>query len=145
MNTEKLIIYTEGAAWGNPGPAVMAFIIEDENGSIKEDVALLLGYTTNNQAEYIAIIAALEKAISLGAKNVAVKSDSLLVVKQINGKFKIKDFVLQLLYKKVMQLAGSLESFTITYIYRSQNAAAKGLAYKTVDTYYHPPLTLPPP
>ena len=133
MSTEKLIIYTDGAARGNPGPAAIGVILKDETGKALANISRCLGATTNNQAEYQAIIAGLEKAISLSAKNVTIKSDSELVVKQINGLYKIKNTALRPFYQKVVQLIGSLESFSITYIPREQNRKADELANKALD------------
>jgi ribonuclease HI len=92
-----------------------------------------IGTTTNNQAEYRAIIAALEKAIRLGAKRVVVKSDSELVVKQINGKYRVKKATLKPLYQRVKQLQGLLEGFTIAHIPRQQNIEADNLANIALD------------
>jgi ribonuclease HI len=133
MNTNKVIIYTDGAARGNPGPGAIGIVIKDEAGLILDKISRRLGVTTNNQAEYQAIIIGLEKAISLGAKNVVVKSDSELVVKQINGHYKIKNTALRPLYQRVVQLTGSLASFSISYIPREQNAMADALANKALD------------
>ncbi len=133
LNIDKVIIYTDGAARGNPGPAAIGIIIQDEKGNITAKLSRRLAPTTNNQAEYCAIIAALEKAVSLGAKNVSLKSDSELVVKQINGLYKIKNTALRPLYQQVVQLTGSLESLTISCIPREQNAAADALANQALD------------
>ena len=135
VNTDKLIIYTDGAARGNPGPAAIGVILKDEKGNVIATISRRLAPTTNNQAEYRAIIAGLEKAVSLGVKNVSVKSDSELVVKQINGQFKIKNTALRPLYQKVVQLTGLLESFSISYLPREQNAAADALANKAFHNY----------
>ena len=134
MKTDKLIIYTDGAARGNPGPAAIGVILKDEKGNIVDTISRRLAPTTNNQAEYQAIITALEKAISLGARNAIIKSDSELVVKQINGLYKIKNTVLRPMYQKVVQLIGTLESFSISYLPRAQNAAADALANKALDS-----------
>ena len=133
MNTNKVTIYTDGASRGNPGPSAIGVLIKDETGATLAQISLRLGVTTNNQAEYRAIIAGLEKAITLGAKNVSMKSDSELVVEQINGRYKVKNAALRPLYLKVVQLIGSLESFSICYIPRAQNAAADALANKALD------------
>ncbi|OGO00868.1 MAG: hypothetical protein A2Y58_01355 [Chloroflexi bacterium RBG_13_51_52] len=135
MNIDKVIIYTDGAARGNPGPAAIGVILKDEKGSVIATISRRLAPTTNNQAEYRAIIAGLEKAVELGLKNVSVKSDSELVVKQINGQFKIKNTALRPCYQKVVQLTGSLESFSISYIPREQNSAADALANKALDNH----------
>lgn len=134
MSIKKVIVNVDGAARGNPGPAAIGAIIRDETGNVLGRVSRAIGVTTNNQAEYQAIIAALEKAISAGAKQAIVKSDSKLVVEQINGRYKIKNTALRPLYQKVVQLAGSLESFSIIYVPREQNAEADALANKALDS-----------
>ena len=133
MNVKKVIIFADGAARGNPGPAAVGIIIQDEAGKPLERISRRLGVTTNNQAEYQAIITALEKAIALGASEVILKSDSELVVNQINGKYKIKNTALRPLYQQVVQLAGSLESLNVSYIPREKNAEADALANKALD------------
>ena len=134
LNKNKVIIYTDGAARGNPGPAAIGVIFKDDTGHVVARISRRLGAATNNQAEYHAIIAALEKAISLGARQVLIKSDSELAVKQINGKYKIKNTALRPLYQKVVQLIGSLDSFSIDYVPREQNAEADSLANKALDS-----------
>jgi ribonuclease HI len=134
LNINKVIIYTDGAARGNPGPAAIGVIIKDEAGRTVADISRRLSATTNNRAEYRAIIAALEKAVSLGARNVVLKSDSELIVKQINGLYKIKNTALRPLYQEVVRLIGALESFSIAYIPREQNRQADALANKALDT-----------
>ncbi len=133
LNSRKVIINADGASRGNPGPAAIGATIKDESGKILANISRNIGTTTNNQAEYQAIIIALEKAISSGAKQVTVKSDSVLVVEQINGRYKIKNTALRPLYQRVVQLTGSLESFAISYIPREQNAEADALANKALD------------
>ena len=134
LSINKVTIYTDGAARGNPGPAAIGVIIKDETGNTIATISRYLGATTNNQAEYRAIIAALEKAIALGARQVVLRSDSELVVKQINGLYKIKNTGLRPLYQKVVELIGSLENFAIAYIPRERNAAADALANKALDS-----------
>jgi ribonuclease HI len=133
LKTAKLVIYTDGAARGNPGPAAIGVDIRDESGHTVAGISRRLGITTNNQAEYLAVIAGLEKAISLGARRVTIKSDSELVVKQLNGQYKIKNAALRPLYQEIVRLIGSLESFSITSIPREQNSAADALANKALD------------
>jgi ribonuclease HI len=133
LKTDKLIIYTDGAARGNPGPAAIGVDIRDESGKTVTGISRRLGITTNNQAEYRAVIAGLEKAISLGARRVTIKSDSELVVKQLNGQYKIKNAALRPLYQEIVKLFGTLESVSITNIPREQNSAADALANKALD------------
>jgi ribonuclease HI len=133
LNTSKLTIYTDGAARGNPGPAAIGIVIRDEQGNVLTSISRCLGTTTNNQAEYRAIIAALEKALSLGAKQVTLYSDSRLVVEQINGRYKIKNTALRPLYLEIVRLTGALEYFKIYYIPRERNKEADMLANKALD------------
>ena len=132
LSINKVTIFTDGAARGNPGPAAIGAIIKDEKGNTIATISRCLGATTNNQAEYQAIITALEKAVSLGVQQVKLYSDSELVVKQINGRYRVKKATLRPLYQKVVQLIGSLEAFTITHIPREQNREADRLANKAL-------------
>ena len=134
LSVNKVIICADGAARGNPGPAAIGAIIKDEKANLIARISRRIGITTNNQAEYQSIIAALEKAVSLGARYVELKSDSELVVKQLNGGYRVKNRALQPLYQKVKQLVGSLEGFTITHVSREQNAEADNLANRALDT-----------
>ena len=133
MNVKKVIIHADGAARGNPGPAATGATVKDEKGNLIASISQRIGVTTNNQAEYQAIIAALEKAISLGASQVELYSDSELVVRQINGRYKVKNVALRPLYQQVVRLIGSLEGFTTAYIPREQNTEADNLANQALD------------
>jgi ribonuclease HI len=133
LSIEKVVINVDGAARGNPGPAAIGAIIKNENGHIVARISQRIGITTNNQAEYQAIITALEQAVRMGVRTVSVKSDSELVVNQISGRYKIKNTALRPLYHQVVQLTGSLENFTITYVPRGQNAQADALANQALD------------
>jgi ribonuclease HI len=133
LDVNTVIIYTDGAARGNPGPAAIGVVIQDRDSNTLACISRRLVATTNNQAEYRAVIAALEKAISLGVSNVLLKSDSELVVNQLNGRYKVKNTGLRQLYQKVVKLAGTLESFQVSYIPREQNREADALANKALD------------
>ena len=95
MKIRKVLIFTDGASQGNPGPAAIGAIIKDEQGRLITSMSQPIGRTTNNQAEYRAVIAALENAIRLGAKQVDMRSDSELVVRQINGRYRVKNATLK--------------------------------------------------
>ena len=90
MTVKKLVIFTDGASRGNPGPAAIGAIIKDEQGRLITSISQAIGRTTNNQAEYRAVIAALEQAIRLGADQVELHSDSEWLVRQINGRYRVK-------------------------------------------------------
>jgi ribonuclease HI len=128
MTPKRLTAYTDGASSGNPGPASIGAVIQDGGGKVIARISRRIGHATNNQAEYRAIIAALEEALRLGAEEVDIKSDSELVVKQLNGRYRVKKATLRPLYQKVVQLTGSLGAFSIAYIPREQNGEADRLA-----------------
>ncbi len=129
MNIRKAVIHTDGAAEPNPGPAAIGATVKDEQGRLIARISRRIGQATNNQAEYRAIIAALEHAISLGVNRVEMRSDSELVVKQISGQYRVKKASLKPLYQRVKQLQDSLEGFSITHIPRQQNTEAHKLAH----------------
>ena len=125
---KKAIIFTDGCAEPNPGPAAIGFTIRDERGKLLASVCQAIGHATNNQAEYRAIIAALEKASGLGVNQVEIRSDSELIVRQINGQYRVKNADLKPLYLKVKQLQSRMTTFSISHIPREQNSEADGLA-----------------
>jgi ribonuclease HI len=133
LKIDKIILYTDGASRGNPGPAAIGAVIKDDKGNSLARISRYIGTTTNNQAEYRAVIAALEKAVSLGAENVELRADSELIVKQINGRYRVKNAALRPLYLEVVKLAGRLKDFKAVHIPRSQNAEADSLANKAFD------------
>jgi len=133
MNIKRVVIFTDGAAEPNPGPAAIGATIKDEKGRLITSISQSIGRATNNQAEYRAVIAALEKAIELGAKHVEVNSDSELVVRQVNGRYRVKNAALKPLYQKVKQLQGLLRGFTITHIPRERNTEADKLTNAALD------------
>jgi len=133
IRLKKVIIRADGASRGNPGQAAIGAVIKDEQGGLIASISRRIGRATNNQAEYKAIIAALEEATRLGVKQVDIKMDSELVVRQINGEYRVKSATLKPLYQQVKQLQGLLEGFTITHIPRRQNMEADKLANKALD------------
>ena len=129
MKAKRVVICTDGASLGNPGLAAVGATVKDEQGRLIARISRRIGQATNNQAEYRAIIAALEHAISLGVNRVEMRSDSELVVKQISGQYRVKKASLKPLYQRVKQLQDSLEGFSITHIPRQQNTEAHKLAH----------------
>ena len=133
LSIKKIIIHTDGAARGNPGPAAIGVTIKDESGKLVDTISRRIGRTTNNQAEYRAIIAGMEKAVKLGAEQVKIYCDSELAVKQINGRYRVKNTALRELYEKVVKLAGSFDSFSISHVRRSRSVEADSLANRALD------------
>jgi len=101
---KKLMIFSDGGARGNPGPAAIGFLILSENGQVLMTNSRYLGSRTNNQAEYEALTAALESAAALHAEEVICHLDSELVVKQVTGEYTVKNSELRKLWKKVQEL-----------------------------------------
>jgi len=128
VKIKRVVIHADGASLGNPGPAAIGATIKSEQGKLIASISQRIGRTTNNQAEYKALIAALEEAIRLGAKQVDISLDSELVVKQINGEYRVRKAALKPLYQQVKRLLSLLEGFTITHIPRQQNTEADNLA-----------------
>ena len=128
MKIERVIINTDGVSRGNPGLAAIGATIKDERGRLITPISRSIGETTNNQAEYQAIIAALQKAVELGARQVEIRADSELVVKQLIGRYQVKKASLRPLYQQVGLLLSQFESYTITHVPREQNKEADKLA-----------------
>lgn len=124
----KVIIHTDGVSRGNPGRAAVGVIIRDERGGLLASISESIGRATNNQAEYRAIIAALEKVLELGAGKVELNSDSELVVRQIKGQYRVKKETLRPLFQRVKELQCRLEGFSIRHIPRQWNKEADKLA-----------------
>lgn len=133
--SDKLILYTDGGARGNPGPAAVGVAIYDSanpHDPIKT-YGKYLGETTNNQAEYRALIVALEFAKELGAKNLVCFLDSELVVKQLTGLYKIKEAGLKELAMDALRLKNSFDIVEFKHIPREKNKLADRLVNEALD------------
>jgi len=128
MKAKRVVICADGASLGNPGLAAIGATIKDEQGRLIGHISRRIGTTTNNQAEYRALVAALEEAIRLGANQVDISLDSQLIVRQISGEYRVRKAALKPLYHRVKQLQGLVKGSTITYIPRQQNIEAHNLA-----------------
>ena len=128
----KLNAHTDGASRGNPGPAAIGCVI-GEDGSVLEKFGRTIGKTTNNIAEYKACLAALERMSELHATKVEIFSDSELLVRQINGEYRVKNPGLKPLYGQVMAILRTFETWRVTHVPRSMNAEADRLANKALD------------
>lgn len=132
----KLIIFTDGGSRGNPGPAGLGAIIYDENHKIVAEISEFLGITTNNQAEYRAILAAIKKAVALGASEVEFYLDSELAVKQLNREYKVKNKDLAPLFLAIYNLTLSFKKISFTHVPRERNKEADRLANEAMDRGY---------
>lgn len=132
MNT-VLIVRTDGGARGNPGPAAIGVVLEDEHGQVVREFGRYLGETTNNQAEYQALLAGLEEAKKLKAKEVRCFLDSELVVKQLNREYKVKDKALAPWFVKVWNASQNFTKATFSHVTRDQNRRADALVNQALD------------
>ncbi len=128
-----LSIYTDGGARGNPGPAGIGAIAYNKKGEEVFKISKFLGRATNNQAEYQAVLAALEKAKQIGADQVEVFMDSQLVARQLNGEYKVKNKDLAPLFVKIYNLTFNFKSVKFIYIPREKNKEADRLANQAMD------------
>jgi len=120
---KKAIIFTDGAADPNPGPASIGVVIKSERGQVVSRISQSIGKATNNEAEYQAVIAALEAALKLGVTQVEVRSDSEWLVRQVNGQYRVKAAAIRPLYIKVKQRQMQFEKCVFTHIPREKNEA----------------------
>jgi len=131
----RVIINCDGAARGNPGPAGAGAIVVDEDGAVLAEVAEGLGETTNNVAEYTAVIRGLEEAKRLGAREVLLRSDSQLLINQLIGRYRVKAPHLQPLHRRVRSLMSGFAKVDLEHVPRERNAAADSLANLGVDRW----------
>ncbi len=130
---EQVTIYTDGASRGNPGPGAAAFVLTNTGGKIIGGKGFFLGKTTNNAAEYMGLLQGLLAARELGIPEVRVFSDSELMVRQINGEYKVKSKNLKDIFRRCAELAETFKSFEITHILRDKNQQADDLANRAMD------------
>lgn len=129
----EIVAYIDGGARGNPGPAGFGVRIERPDGTLVEEFCESIGVATNNVAEYRALLAALEWARAHGHHAVHVRSDSLLLVQQMLGNYKVKHAGLQPLYARARLLAHAIGKVTFEHVGRAKNAHADRLANAAMD------------
>lgn len=129
----ELVIHSDGGARGNPGPAGIGVVISDPSGKVIKGIGEYIGETTNNQAEYRALIKGLTESLEMGAKKVTCFLDSELVVKQLTGIYKIKEAGLQELAMDALKLKSKFQSVQFKHVKREQNVAADKLVNQALD------------
>jgi ribonuclease HI len=129
----KARLSTDGGARGNPGPAAYGYVLESEDGHVLDARGEAIGVATNNVAEYRGLIAGLEKALDVGVKDLEVVSDSELVVKQMQGDYKVKNETLRELHDQATELAGGLRKVRYTAVRRAHNELADRLVNDALD------------
>ena len=137
---ETLVIYTDGGSRGNPGPAAIGVVVADDRGHALKSYAKPIGRKTNNEAEYEAVLFALQKARALFGKErvrtmpVEVRMDSELVARQLNGEYKIEEEHLWPLFMKIWNTRLDFGRLTFRHVPREQNREADRLANQALDS-----------
>ena len=129
----EAVIYSDGGSRGNPGRSACGVLIFDGDGNELLRRAKLLGKATNNQAEYEGVIYALELAGQLGAKKLEIRMDSELVVRQLEGSYKVKNEGLKRRYARACELVAEFQSVALTHIPRAENKEADKLVNAVLD------------
>ena len=134
--SQPVNIFVDGASRGNPGESGIGILFRDNNDNLKE-YKKYIGIGTNNNAEYTALITALEIAISENLEEINIFTDSQLVANQINGSWKVKDSDIKLLFNKAKSLISNFSHFSITHIRRENNSDADRLANEAINEYFN--------
>jgi ribonuclease HI len=129
----KVVVHVDGGARGNPGPAAAACVISTPEGDTLGEHSQLLGSTTNNVAEYRALLLGLEQAGQLGADEVEVIGDSELIAKQVLGQYKVKNAGLKALHGETVACLARFADWSIRTVPRAQNAEADALVNAALD------------
>jgi ribonuclease HI len=128
-----LKLFTDGGSRGNPGPAASGAVLKSVSGETIASVSKYLGRTTNNQAEYTAIVIGLQKARQLGASTVQVYMDSELATKQLNGEYRVKDSEIAKRFVEVKNLVAQFDRVSFTHVRREKNTEADAIVNKCLD------------
>ena len=126
-------LYFDGGSRGNPGPAACAYVITDEAGTVIEARGFPLGRATNNVAEYQGLLRGLERALELGVSELAVFGDSELVVRQLEGRYKVRSAALKPLHGRAVELLGRFRRAGVKHVPRRLNALADRLLNRVLE------------
>jgi ribonuclease HI len=129
----KVTVNVDGGARGNPGPAAIGVVVRDEDGTIVEAVGETIGKTTNNVAEYKALLRGIELAAARGATEVHLIGDSQLIVRQVEGRYKVKDEKMKPLHAAAKKALAGFDRWSIEDVRRAQNADADALVNQALD------------
>jgi ribonuclease HI len=131
--SDRVLVHVDGGARGNPGPAAAAAVASADDGTVLREAASYLGETTNNVAEYRAVLLGLEVAAELGARRVEVVNDSELVARQIGGEYRVKNAGLKPLYEETMAALRGFDGWSVRSVRREGNARADALVNAALD------------
>ncbi|HET7573809.1 MAG TPA: ribonuclease HI family protein [Solirubrobacterales bacterium] len=129
----RLTVNVDGGARGNPGPAAIGVVLRDAEGNVVEEVGEAIGEATNNVAEYRALLRGLELAAAHGARDVELIGDSELVVRQVEGRYKVKNAGMKELHQRVRRSLGDFDSWSIRHVRRESNGDADRLVNEALD------------
>ncbi len=135
IHVEDVKIFADGGSRGNPGPSASGFVVLDMEDNILVDTGVYLGITTNNQAEYTALKLALEECKKIGAKKIQVYMDSLLVVNQMKGIFKIRNRDLWPIHQSIKDLVRDFSEISFTHVPREFNKLADAAVNRALDEH----------
>lgn len=130
----KLFIHTDGGARGNPGPGAVGVVVLDEKKKVIKEIGKFIGKSTNNEAEYKAVLEGLKAAKDLKGSEIVFYIDSLLVVSQLNGKFKVKEPRMKTFFNEAKMIEKSFESVKYIHVPREKNYIADKIVNEVLDT-----------
>jgi ribonuclease HI len=135
VSADSVILYSDGGSRGNPGPAGYGVVMTDAKGNTLGELAEFIGKATNNQAEYQGLIAGLRLARDSGASEIIFRSDSELLVRQINGRYKVKSATLKPLFEEARDLLTCFDHWQVQHVRRHLNTRADALANQAMDLH----------
>ena len=132
----SVVIYIDGGARGNPGPAGYGVRVETLDGTLKQELHEPIGIATNNVAEYRGLLAALTYLVETGTKEALIRSDSQLLVRQMQGRYRVRNAGLQTLFREAKTLEAQLERVTFEHVRRAENTEADRLSNLAMDAHH---------
>ena len=133
IKNSKVSVHIDGASRGNPGPAAIGAVFTGGDGEVIKSLSVKIGMTTNNVAEYSALIFALQEALMLRVKEIKVFTDSELMAKQFSGEYRVKEETIRLLFLLAQNLKRGFKKFELSHVPREQNKLADCQANKALD------------
>jgi ribonuclease HI len=133
----RLVVHVDGGSRGNPGPAAGAAVLSTPDGDVVGEAAETLGETTNNVAEYRALLLGVRRAKELGATEIELVNDSELVAKQLTGAYKVKHAAMKPLYLEALEALRQFDAWSIRTVPRAENADADALVNQALDGLKH--------
>ena len=129
----RVRVFSDGAARGNPGPAGAGAVLIDENGHVLKKLGRFLGKQTNNVAEYEGLLLGLRNARALGAREVEVRADSQLLIRQLQGSYAVKNEVLRRLHAEALALLRAFDKYELVHVPREENAVADEMSNRAIN------------